>query len=382
MKGIKANLKKRKIFFILLALFLLYALWLSFDILRFKTYRSSAAEKSPLEIEGTYHMHSKFSDGTKDADHIARIASSAGLDFIIFTDHGSPNYESYSSQGWKDGVLVLAGSELSVSRGHLVALGFELPSSHFSQNAEEAVYEVTAKRGFTVIAHPYSKVQWSWGEFVGYSGIEIIDADTMIRKNVFSSILYLPALLVKPRHALLKLLYTPYRALRKWDELNSIHPVYAYYSLDAHLLYRPLMDLFHLHLLLQAPLAKDFETAREQVFDALRNGRFYSAIHAAAPANGFKFWAEKGEKSIQMGETVSLEPPLNLRVETPADFAREIRLIHDGKMIFRTEDENLSFQAAQPGTYRVEVYLKTKTSMSKKIPWILANPIFLREDKK
>ena len=192
------KLKKKKIFFLLLILFLLYALWLGFNILTFKTYKDTLPKTSPLEIEGVYHIHTTFSDGKKDLDEIAQIASLAALDFIILTDHGSPNYDSYANQGWKEKVLVLAGSELSVSRGHLVGLDFKLPTSRFSQNAETAVYQINAKGGFTIICHPYSKVQWSWGKFINYSGIDIINADSMLKKDILLSLPYLPALLIKP----------------------------------------------------------------------------------------------------------------------------------------------------------------------------------------
>jgi hypothetical protein len=372
---------KKRILFIILALFLLYSLWLSFNILRFKTYESPASEASPLEMQGVYHIHTNFSDGRKSPDEIARLASKAGLNFIILVDHGSPNRESYASQGWRHGVLVLAGSELSASRGHLVGLDFKLPSHNFSQDTEDAVYEIIAAGGFSVIAHPYSKVQWSWGEYVGYSGIEIINADTMLKEGLFLSAPYLPALLIKPSYTLLKILDSPQRELRKWDELSKIYPIYGYFAADAHLLYRPLLNFLLLHIILDAPLSSDFESARGQVFEALRSGRFYNSIHAAAQAAGFRFWAERGKEVIPMGGTALFESGLILHVQAPFPYAKEIHLIQDGKSVFRSTEENISFAVKQPGVYRVEVYLREKSPLGKDIPWIVSNPIFLREDK-
>lgn len=365
-----------------MAPFLLYAVWLSFNLLRFKTYTAQASNYSPLEIEGVYHIHSTFSDGRKTLDEIAKLASSAGLNFIILTDHGSPNYKSYSSQGWMEGVLVLAGSELSVSRGHLVALDFKLPSHNFSQNAEEAVYEIMAEGGFSIIAHPYSKIQWSWGEFVGYSGIEIINAESALRRDLLLSLPYLPALLVKPEYALIKMLDSPHRNLRKWDEFNDQHTVYGFYSVDAHLFYRSLFNFLRLHLLLQSPLSADFASASQQVYETLRKGDFYSSIHAAAQANGFRFWGEKEGATIPMGGTVLLDSPVTLHIKAPFPFAKEIHLFHDGKMTFRSAGENASYEATQAGAYRVEVFLRERSPLGKNIPWILSNPIFLKEVKK
>ncbi len=377
---IRFNLKK-KILFIFLALLLLYAIWLSFNILSFKTYKAPALEASPLEIQGIYHIHTRFSDGRKNPDEIARLASYSGVDFIIMTDHGSPNRESYASQGWKHGVLVLAGSELSVSRGHLVGLDFKLPSYNFSQNTEDAFYEIIAEGGFSIVAHPYSKVQWSWGEYVGYSGIEIINADSMLKEGLLASMPYLPALLIKPSYALLKILDSPQRELRKWDELNKISQIYGYFSTDAHLLYRPALDFLRIHVILDSPLSSDFDAARGQVFEALRSGRFYNSIHAAAQAAGFRFWGEKGKTVIPMGGTALFESGFTLHIQAPFPFAKEIHLIQDGKSIFHSTEESISFEAKQPGVYRVEVYLREKSPLGKEIPWIVSNPIFLREDK-
>ncbi|HEB36461.1 MAG TPA: hypothetical protein ENI18_11555 [Candidatus Aminicenantes bacterium] len=376
------KLRKRKVLLFLLAFFLLYALWLSFSILRFKTYKAPALKPSPLEIEGAYHIHTTYSDGRKSLDEIAKLASQADIDFIIITDHGNPNKESYSSQDWKEGVLVLAGSEVSVSRGHLVALDFELPSGNFSPNTEDAFYEIREAGGFSIISHPYSKSGWSWGEFMDYSGIDIISGYYMLRRNIFASLPSLPALLLKPEYALLKMFDNPHRNLRKWDELNNLHPIYGYFSADAHLLYRPALNLLRLHLLLQSPLSEDFDTAQHQVYEALRKGRFYNSIHAAAHAHGFRFWGEEGGKTTPMGSTVILDSSVPLNIEAPFPFAKEIHLVHNGKMILRSTENSISYEAAHPGTYRVEVYLTERSPLDKNIPWIISNPIFLREDEK
>jgi len=372
-------LKKKKFLFIILTVFFLYTLWLGVSLLTFKTYKNPGIKDYPLEIEGVYHIHTQFSDGTKDVDEIAKLASQAFLDFIILTDHGSPNRESYASQGWKEGVLVLAGTEISVSRGHLVALGFNLPSRKFSLETEHSVYEINGAGGFSIIAHPYSKTRWSWGEFVNYSGIEIMNADSMLRKDIFVSLLSLPALLLKPKYFLLKIVDSPDRNLRKWDELNIIRPIYAYFSVDAHLLYRPLFDSFHLHLLLQRPLSEDFNQASQQTFEALRKGRFYNSIHAAAHGQGFRFWGEKGAKIINMGSEAILDSPISIHMQAPFPFSKEIHLIHNGKNIYSSTQNNASYRAEQPGTYRVEVFLKERSPLRKNIPWIVSNPIFLRE---
>ncbi len=389
----------------LLVLFFFYSLWLGVQLGRFKPFKpqqeGEGTESSglslelrrgleleqepvpPSEIVGVYHIHTRYSDGRSSPAKIARTAANLGLDFIILTDHGHPNIRSLESQGWKDGLLVLAGSELSVSRGHLVALDIIVPPRPFSQNAEQAAREIQAIGGFSVIAHPFSKVRWSWGSEVEFAGIEIIDTDTMFKKNFLPSLPYLPALLVKPRFYLLKTLERPAQALRKWDELNANHTFYGYFSADAHLLYRVLLTGFHLHVLLDAPLSRDFGQARAQVFGALREGRFYNAINAAGDARGFRFWAEIEDRFFPMGSLVP--PPLGsgVRLGVHLPFGRaavETHLIHDGRLLLRSMDEEIAITVKEPGTYRLEVYLRKSSPLARDVPWIVSNPIFIGKE--
>jgi len=378
--------KKKWILKVFVFLLALYLIWLAALLLRYRQPQAKPSEREgpPFEIQGVYHIHTTFSDGQKPPDKIAEIASRKPLSFIILTDHGNPNLACVAAQGWKDKVLVLAGSELSVSRGHLVALDFNLPSAPFSQNAEQAAREVEACAGFSVIAHPFSKVRWSWGKTFEFSGLEIIDSDTMIKRNFFSSLLYLPAVLVKPGLYLLKTLERPTQTLRKWDELNAQPPVYGYISADAHLFYSGLFSCFRLHVLLQEPLSHDFETAKAQVFGALRQGRFYNAIEAAGSARGFLFWVERGQAKFPMGSAIPFDPraQVKLRVKTLFPFKVKTLFIRNGETILSSEKREISLTPERPGVYRVEIYLQGWSPLARNIPWIISNPIFLSEDEK
>lgn len=375
---------KRFLRFAAIAL-VVYAAWLGYQIAGFKTYGSGPAgdpKPAGLEIKGVYHIHSKLSDGRATPDKIARLASSEGLDFIILTDHGSPNFPSCKTQGWKDGVLVLAGSELSVSRGHLVALGFREPQHDFSQKTEDAMAEIQSLGGFGIIAHPYAKVRWSWGDpgdSPPYSGIEIMNMDHMLKTNFWRMLPYAPALLVKPELAVLRLIEHPGINIEKWDERNQRSQVYGYFGADAHLLYRGLFSAICLHLLLDEPLDRDFEKARGQVLAALRQGRFYNALEGAAEAQGFRFWAEADGKRVPMGGSASAAIPLKLHVQADFPFANEVRVVRDGRKIM-TAGGSLAMSIHQPGVYRVEVYLEEKSPLDAETPWIVSNPIFVRPE--
>ncbi len=373
---------KKKFLRIILAAIGLYAGWLAFQELGFRRYHGSVSPDGASglrEIEGVYHIHTRFSDGHAGVDELSRLASREKLDFLILADHGNPNEASLRSQGWKDGVLILAGSELSTSRGHLVALGFRPPAAAFSQRAEDAVPEILALGGFAVIAHPYSKVRWTWGDDSEYSGMEIINADTMFKNGIGRIWPYLPLLAFRSRIPLIKMLEHPGINIAKWDQRSLTAPIYGYFSADAHLYYRAMLSLLRLHVLVDGPLDPDFETARSQVYGALRRGRFFNAVEAVAEARGFRFRASGGGRTWEMGETAAGRG-LTLEALAPFSFAREIRLIHDGRTIATSRGESLQAPSAGPGTYRVEVFLKERSPLGADIPWILSNPIYVRKD--
>ena len=377
---------RRRMFFIFFVILVLYSLWLGWKVRQYDRSAVKLAEPAgpPFEVVGVYHIHTKFSDGQRSPEAIAKIAGRQGLDFIILTDHGRPNRASLASQGWKNNTLVLAGSELSTNRGHLVGLGFTPPETDFSQDAEQAAREIESQGGFSVIAHPFSKTRWSWGKEMVYSGIEIIDTDTMFKRNFLAALPFLPALLVRPQVYLLNTLERPVETLRKWDTLSEDKVVFGYFSTDAHLFYSALFTCLRLHVLLDQPLTRNFEAARSQVFEALRRGKFYSAVDAARPAGGFRFWAKGEGPRARLDGIIPFNPaaPLTLRVEAPFLFAAEIRLIRNGELIMRSEERELALPAERAGVYRAEVYLKSPSALAADIPWIVSNPIYLREEAK
>jgi hypothetical protein len=349
------------------AVLILYALWTAGQALAFKRYVSAlpaVPAGPPFEVEGAYHMHTLFSDGRKDVREVAVAAAASGLAFIILTDHGSPNTASLDAQGTISGVQVLAGSEMSTNRGHLVALGFKRPSpaTTFSHEAEAAAAEVASLGGFTVIAHPYSKTRWSWGDAPVFDGIEILNGDGLLKNDMPRTILFAPLFLLRPTAALLRLAEPPSNELRKWDELLSRRTVSAFYAADAHFAYKAVFALFHIHVWLDRPLPKPFEEARAAIFTALENGRFFSAVDGAASARGFR---------------ADLDG-MTLRVLTPFDFGHEIILIKDGRPVRRESGLRADFALDGPGAYRVEVHLRVRTPLHSGVPWIISNPFIIR----
>jgi hypothetical protein len=209
--------------------------------------------------------------------------------------------------------------------------------------------------------------------------MEILSAHSAVEKNIRRALPYLPVFPFKPNYILLRLLNRPEKNFRKWDSLGLRTPLYGYFSVDAHLLYRPLLSLLNLFVLMDRPVSENFPTARDQVFDALRLGRFYNAVNGAAAAGGFRFYALRETRRFEMGEESLHGGDVTLHVDAPLNRPRTIRLIHNGLPIRQTDTEVLRHIVRDIGVYRVEVYLKGSSPLAENVPWIVSNPIFIRK---
>ena len=100
-----------------------------------------------------------------DRAAVAAAAARAGLQFVIFTDHGdgtrAPEPPAYLS-----GVLCIDGVEISTNGGHYVALG--LPRTPYPLGGEPSavVEDVARLGGFGFAAHPDSpRPELAWTDW-------------------------------------------------------------------------------------------------------------------------------------------------------------------------------------------------------------------------
>ena len=76
----------------------------------------------PRTVAGAFHVHTNRSDGGSSPNEIARAAKGAGLQFVIFTDHGDGTRVPDPPQ-YRSGVLTFDGVEISTNGGHYIAVG-------------------------------------------------------------------------------------------------------------------------------------------------------------------------------------------------------------------------------------------------------------------
>ncbi len=102
---------------------------------------------------GHIHIHSTYSDGTGTIDQIAREAAREGVDYIIITDHQT--LSALPEEGYREGVLVLAGTELNHRYNHILALNINREIDSRDHQPQLALDAIQAQGGLSFLAHPF-----------------------------------------------------------------------------------------------------------------------------------------------------------------------------------------------------------------------------------
>ncbi len=335
-------------------------------------------------ITGVVHVHTLDSDGTKTHEEVAAIAGEVGLDFILFADHMTLQGLDEGKEGFYGDVLALIGYEHNDHDDCNHYLIYEndkvLPAS---MTAAEYVAAASQAGALGIMAHPdemrgrdarFRSYPWTDWNVEGFNGMEIWNqmSEWMEGLKFYNQIL----MVLSPR----KWLQSPTsRVRRKWDDINTRRKVVGIASVDAHgFLYRagPLrLTIFpykvqfktlRSHLMLTEPLSRDLETAKKQIYDAIRDCRVFMSNYRWGEAKNFRFEIGNASTSAAIGGEITLEEDTKAIVTIP--LVGRIRLIGNGKLMAEKKGKSFEHIITQPGVYRVEVYRGKKG-------WIFSNHI-------
>lgn len=334
--------------------------------------------KTP-ELIGAIHVHSSLSDGRLSPEKIAEEARKSGLDFVILTDHGNPNLKVIEREGEINGISIVAGSEISLFEGSLLAVGIKKPSYKISPVPNEAIDDIKELGGVSIIAHPEkTKNNDKIWDLTKIDGMEIIDLDDeILRKgipSIFKAFLIYP---INSRYALLSLVERPNDQITIWDKMLEKGKISGFYGLNLHgkvwifpFSYSKIFNLMRIHIPIEGRKPESFEEVKKIIIKSLREGNFFSAIDGAGDSRGFKFYLS-GEGNFGKDSYLRLVLPFKSKFEAV--------LFKNGLKFFSTEKENSIIKINEKGVYRVEVYLKDSPVLKRNVPWILSNPVFLVE---
>lgn len=337
-------------------------------------------------VRGVVHVHTTLSDGGGTPEEVVSAAKAAGLDFVAITDHNT--LDAKGVLGYRDGILVIVGTEISTTAGHVVGLGLADPEFRFSGDAQDALDDIRDLGGAAFAAHPLSlrpDFRWSGWGLPGPWGLELLNGDSQWREAGWARLLLTASLYrINPRYGLLRSLTPPSATLQQWDRLLASRDVPGIVGADAHSRvpisrsfaprfpsYESVFSLAETHVLLERPLSHDAGADARAIVLALARGRSYVGLDALAPASEFSFTAEFDGRRTTMGETADAAAAPRLRAGGRMPSGTRLRLLKDGQ-VHSEAAGSLDVTAPGPGVYRVEAYV-----LGSRLPWIVTNPIYV-----
>ena len=351
------------------------------------------------EIVVNLHMHTRYSDGSGTHKDIAQAAMQTGLDAVIVTDHNTlvQGMEGYYRFG-PSRILLLVGEEIHdqdrvPQKNHLLVFNANRDLASLADDPQTLINGVRDAGGICFIAHPkdpeapaFNETDISWEDWTvqNYTGIELWNGLSEL-KTVVPTKLHGAFYAFFPKF----IGHHPIpETVQRWDDLlASGRPVVAIGGSDAHALnlhmgpihriifpYEFHFKTINTHVLVPEPLTGDVPTDKKMIYEALAAGHCFVGYDLPAPTRGFTFKAKGLERSVIMGEEISVKGGVTLQAHVPEP--AEIRLLKDGKQIGIWKKNHASaYTATEPGVYRVEVY---RNYLGKKRGWIYSNPIYVR----
>ncbi len=333
---------------------------------------------------GAIHIHTTESDGTRTLQEVVDIGRRAGLEYMMFSDHMTLSNRDNGLEGYYGDIPVVIGYEHNDLNDHHHYLLFESPRVYPElMSAREYVAAGAADNALGILAHPdeirtafaeHPAYPWTDWSSDGFVGIELWNqmSEWMERLTRYNRLL----MSVSPRRSMQG---PTDRILRKWDELNMSRKVVGLAGVDAHAFpikvgpftveifpYKVHFRCLRSHLLLPAKMSTDFDQAKLQIYDAIRDCRLFFSNMRWGAADNFEFFAESDSQRVTCGGSLLSPESVRLHVRLPSRAV--IKLVHNGKYILIVDADRLEFRDVQPGLYRVEAWKGDRG-------WIFSNHI-------
>jgi hypothetical protein len=333
---------------------------------------------------GVVHIHTTASDGTLGIEEIIPIGEEVGLDFMMFADHMTLEHRENGFEGRRGRTLVIIGYEHNDAADKNHYLLFGAPRVYpDSFTARQYVAAAAADGVLGIVAHPdenrsrmgkYPPYPWTEWKLDGFQGMEMWNqmSEWMEKLKPWNKL----AQAFSPRKSMVG---PTERMLKIWDEINMKRKCVGLASVDAHAFpirvgplkvrifpYKVHFKSLRTHIVMSQPVAEDFEKARDQLFNAIRESRVFFSNMRWGMADDFEFYAVNKSGQAVSGESLQLDDDTRLRVKLPQ--RATLKVIGNGQRVLSTVTDELEYKVAGSGIYRVEAW-------KKKRGWIFSNHI-------
>ncbi|MFH1686057.1 MAG: histidinol-phosphatase [bacterium] len=337
-----------------------------------------------FQYVGAIHMHTTDSDGTKPLDEVVQLGRDTGLEFMMFSDHMSLRNKEAGGEGFYGKTLVTIGYEHNDLNDHHHYLLFDSPRVYPKDMTPAQYVAAGATDGAVgIMAHPdeirtalieHPAYPWTDWNVAGFTGIELWNqmSEWTEKLTRFNKLV----MAFSPRKSMVS---PTDRILKKWDDLSRERKVVGIAGADAHAFpikvgpmtveifpYKVHFRTLRCFVILSERMSSDFEKAKTQLYDAIRECRLFFANERWGAAERFEFTARAGDNEVTCGGRLPLTGEVVLQTRLPS--RANLRLIHNGEPIVTTQSDSLDFKVESPGIYRVEAH-KGKRG------WIYSNHI-------
>lgn len=352
------------------------------------------ASRATVAYAGAVHVHSRYSDGGGTMDEIILAAQNADLDFLIMTDHSTVQPLTDGYQGYHDDLMVIVGEEVNTGAGHLLALGL---NRHVEQQGDRGLPAlldtIDAAGGIAILAHPTGRRPWTDWTAKPVHGLELLNADTAWRDDGLLE--WLRALLflaVMPQGALNSLIDRPDQAIDRWQTMRQERHFIGIGSVDAHARiplwgdqmlrfpsYERMFNLLRTYVVTDSALTGDSDADRQEILNALKEGRCYAAVDGYEKAASFEFELRAGNQIYSMGSRTAFQAGGQLCISAPSSGDVMIRLYRNGELAAESYDQTLNFDLSEPGIYHAEAYQLRPRLLRSDEPgmWVISNAIWV-----
>jgi hypothetical protein len=327
------------------------------------------------QYRGAIHVHTTHSSDAKGSvSDVVVAAKNNDLDFVIVTDHN--NLSAKKEEGYKEGLLFLAGSEVSTDHGHFLALGLSDELSDGDRRGGDYFAASSKLGGFNVLAHAFGgNNPWRRLEAGGFDGVEVMNLKEMFEEKAafpfVSLALAAVAYPASPEYAMYLMYSRPDSALAFLDRALEKKRLTITCGADAHGFpdYSLVLGRCVNHVLSPERMNGRFDHDAPLVMDAIRDGRVFAAADAIARADGFAFSCGRHGASKDRTLKVSLNG-------FPRPDLVSAAVYWNGQKVGGRDGLREEWKAPVPGTgaVRIEVSLSVPTLLRyhTTVPWIHA----------
>lgn len=356
---------------------------------------SVSTPDDPLVLKGAFHVHTIRSDGGGTLDEVANAAADAGLDFVLFADHGDGRV--VEPPAYRSGVLCVDGAEISTDQGHVAAVGARAAEYPLGGEARDAIEDIHRLGGMAIVTHPFSpRADLAWSAWdTPVDGMEWLNADSEWRDETPASLARAAlGYWLRPAPAIARTFDRPESSLAKADEISSRRTLALVAGHDAHARiahggpggfgrslalpsYETMFRTVAIRVAVDQGPSGDAAADASVLLRALRHGRVFTAIDALAAPVRFAFRVRSGGAIGRPGDRIIPGPSLHLSVEADAPAGARLVVLHNGRELASGPPPRLEADVPPaPGAYRAEVRLEDAPG-APPVSWIVSSPIFI-----